>query len=95
MALSALLGWLPRRGTCALLAGCTILGGGLALRVGVARGDDSYAERAAKLEKMNADAKDELRRKKLHFDELSAPITFFAIESQTKTVHRSSCSNAG
>src|SRR5206468_12011498 len=38
----------------------------------VARADDSYAENAARLEKMTADQKEDLRRKKLRFDGLSS-----------------------
>jgi hypothetical protein len=37
-----------------------------------ARADDSYAQNTARLEKMTADQKDELRRKKLRFDGLSS-----------------------
>src|SRR5262245_36241832 len=37
-----------------------------------ARADDSYAQNAARLEKMNADQKEELRRKKLRFDGLNS-----------------------
>jgi hypothetical protein len=37
-----------------------------------ARADDHYAENAARLEKMTADQKDELRRKKMRFDGLNS-----------------------
>src|SRR5689334_23280450 len=39
---------------------------------GSARADDSYSQNAARLEKMTADQKEELRRKKLRFDGLNS-----------------------
>ncbi len=54
--------------------GCVITGAALLLSQWAprARADDSYAENAARLDKMSADQKDDLRRKKLRFDGLSS-----------------------